>query len=98
MSDVNCPYCGASQEIDHDDGYGYEEDEQFEQECDSCEKEFKFKTSIIYHYNVECQDDEHDIEVTTGHYNYKPYTRKECKNCDWYDIEFDAKDLGLTDA
>ena len=24
-SDVECPYCGAEQEINHDDGYGYDE-------------------------------------------------------------------------
>lgn len=27
MNDVNCPYCGAKQEINHDDGYGYAEGE-----------------------------------------------------------------------
>ena len=27
MYDVECPYCGAEIEINHDDGYGYEEDE-----------------------------------------------------------------------
>jgi len=26
MSDVECPYCGADVEINHDDGYGYTED------------------------------------------------------------------------
>jgi len=30
---VNCPYCGAEQEICHDDGYGYEEDVLHQQEC-----------------------------------------------------------------
>jgi hypothetical protein len=24
MSDVECPYCGAGQEIDHDNNYGFE--------------------------------------------------------------------------
>jgi len=27
MDDVDCPYCGESQEICHDDGFGYSEDE-----------------------------------------------------------------------
>ena len=31
---VECPYCGADVEINHDDGYGLEEDLIFKQECD----------------------------------------------------------------
>ena len=61
MSDVKCPYCGTDQEINHDDGYGYEEDDHHEQDCVSCDKEFKFTTSIIYCYSVYCQDDDHDM-------------------------------------
>jgi hypothetical protein len=33
MSDVKCPYCGTEQEINHDDGYGYDEGKYYEQEC-----------------------------------------------------------------
>jgi glutaredoxin len=33
MSDVQCPYCNADIDIDHDDGYGYEEDKTFMQTC-----------------------------------------------------------------
>jgi hypothetical protein len=51
MSDVECPYCGKDQEINHDDGYGYEEDETHEQECRDCEKAFAFTTSISFHYD-----------------------------------------------
>ena len=28
MSDMQCPYCGADQEVCHDDGAGYSEDER----------------------------------------------------------------------
>ena len=35
MKDVDCPYCKAEQDINHDDGYGYEEDGMYEQECQS---------------------------------------------------------------
>lgn len=61
MSDVNCPYCGAEQEINHDDGYGYEEGRDFEQECVSCEKVFGFTTMISFHYEVKCIGG-HDME------------------------------------
>ena len=41
--DVECPYCGAELEINHDDGYGYEEDGIYEQECRESEKAYKLK-------------------------------------------------------
>lgn len=50
--DIECPYCGKWQEINHDDGYGYDESEQHEQECIECEKVFGYWTSIIYHYEA----------------------------------------------
>ena len=62
MSDVKCPYCGKDQEINHDDGYGYEEDEIHQQQCVSCDKTFKFTTSTSYSYEVECQDVDHDMQ------------------------------------
>jgi hypothetical protein len=34
--DTNCPYCDADIEINHDDGYGYEEDRKHEQQCNNC--------------------------------------------------------------
>ena len=52
--DIHCPYCGAGQEINHDDGYGYAEDETFEQECVSCDQTFRFTTSISFHYTAYC--------------------------------------------
>ena len=30
MKDCECPYCGEDQEINHDDGYGYEENGVYE--------------------------------------------------------------------
>lgn len=68
MHDVNCPYCNASQEIDHDDGYGFDESEIFEQQCHKCEKYFSFTTQISFHYTVrkaDCLNDgEHQYEKT----------------------------------
>lgn len=50
MDDILCPYCGEEQQIDHDDGYGYAEDELYTQECRDCNKIFIYKTSITYYY------------------------------------------------
>jgi transposase-like protein len=36
MSDINCPYCGAGNDINHDDGFGYAEDIRHEMQCASC--------------------------------------------------------------
>jgi len=51
-SDVDCPYCGKGQEINHDDGYGYEEDQIYEQECRHCEKTFAFTTAISLNHEA----------------------------------------------
>jgi hypothetical protein len=50
MSHACCPYCDAQVEINHDDGYGYDEERIYEQECGSCEKTFAYRTSISIHY------------------------------------------------
>ena len=50
--DIECPYCEMDQEINHDDGYGYDEDETYNQECPYCEKIFTFTTSIVLYYDA----------------------------------------------
>jgi len=52
-SDVDCPYCGAPNDINHDDGYGYAENEKFSQECEGCGKTFVYTTAIIFDYDAE---------------------------------------------
>ena len=53
MSEVYCPYCNAKVEINHDDGYGYDEDEIHQQECHSCNNTFVYRTFIIMNYYTE---------------------------------------------
>jgi glutaredoxin len=77
MSNVTCPYCNADQEIDHEDGYGYEEGEKHEQECFSCEAEFTFTTDISYSYNVYCNDEAHVMSA----YGDKWEFLFKCENC-----------------
>ena len=62
MSDITCPKCGEENEINHDDGYGYEEEQLHEQHCDSCHYEFKFTTSMVFYYDVYCREGDHDME------------------------------------
>ena len=82
MSDVNCPYCGYAQEINHDDGYGYEEDRDHTQYCPSCQRSFGFTTSISYNYEVFC-DGDHEMEHC-GHDDLPNFY--ECVRCDYYEI------------
>ena len=52
MDDVECPYCEKMQEINHDDGYGYEEDRAHEQDCEFCGKTFVYNTCIYFTYSA----------------------------------------------
>jgi hypothetical protein len=92
MSDVKCPYCEHEQEINHDDGYGYDEDRKHEQACTACRKYFQFQTSISYDYEVFCRG-EHDIQ----HCGLDSLSNFfECTRCDYSELRFqqssDAKE------
>ena len=70
--DVQCPYCHEWNEICHDGGYGYTEDDTFNQECRSCGKSFAFSTSIVFYYEVykaPCLNEEE------GEHFFYPYSR-----------------------
>lgn len=49
---VKCPYCNKEVEIDHEDGYGYQEDMIYNQECTNCENTFAYYTYIHFTYDV----------------------------------------------
>jgi len=84
MKDVECPYCGKWQEINHDDGAGYEEDKTHSQQCGDCEKYFAFTTSILFMYDAEKADC-----MNGGLHNFKPthtapkfMTKMCCDDCE----------------
>ncbi len=52
MNYPECPYCGHAQEINHDDGYGYDEGEVYHQECSLCGSIFAYTTSITFEYDL----------------------------------------------
>jgi hypothetical protein len=83
MSDTNCPYCGEPIDINHDDGYGYEEDEIHQQECSNCGKTFTFTTSILYCYETSkascLNGGKHKYELT--HTCPKEYSKMRCEMC-----------------
>ena len=83
--DVECPYCGVGQEINHDDGYGYEEDRRHEQQCPDCEKTFAFTISISYYheaYKADCLNGgAHVLEMSATY--PREYSDMRCRDCDF---------------
>lgn len=63
-----CPYCGKSVKINHDDGYGYAAGKLHDQQCPHCDKYFVYQTTIdVYHelFKATCLNDgEHKFEIT----------------------------------
>lgn len=85
MSDVECPYCGKDNEINHDDGYGYEEGTTYNQECNHCEKIFTYTTMISFDYEpgmAPCLNQESDHDWQPTHTAPKYATKMRCSWCD----------------
>lgn len=83
LDTVEFPYCNADVEINHDDGFGYEEDVYHEIECHSCDKNFIFTTGIIYVFRphkADCLNDgKHDYKRTMTH--PIEFSKMECSMC-----------------
>jgi hypothetical protein len=84
VSDLNCPYCKAGLNINHDDGFGYAEDVNHEMNCRNCDKNFVFQTRISYsHYpeKADCLNGKpHNLRMSTTY--PKRYSRMHCQDCD----------------
>lgn len=95
MSDVDCPYCGAEQEICQDDGHGCEEGTVYEQECDECEKTFVFTASIHYHFDASQADclngANHDWKIIKDSWIGD---RRRCRGCDRVEYDWAGKGEG----
>lgn len=83
LRDVECPYCGTGLYINHDDGFGYEEEVLHEYECPHCGKLFVFETFVSFDYEA------HKADCLNGKpHNFKPTvtfpaeaTMMECVDC-----------------
>lgn len=84
MSDIKCPYCGQEQEVCHDDGDNYAEDETHQMGCSTCENYFVFTTSISFDYHpakADCLNyGEHDWRPSNTF--PKQCTSMICRDCD----------------
>ena len=85
MQDIECPYCEKWQEINHDDGYGYAEDQTYEQECSDCGQIFTYTTSISFSYEAykaPCKNGgEHKLEKIHGYPEEFFEYKRRCKYC-----------------
>lgn len=83
MTDVNCPYCGAGINIEHD-GSGYEENIKHEYQCEKCKKNFVYTTSISFYYEAEkadcLNDGNHDWQITSTF--PRCFAKMECSMCE----------------
>ena len=83
MKDINCPYCDAEIDINHDDGQGYGESELHQQQCSECEKTFVFTTYVLYSYTpykADCLNDkDHKYEPTITY--PVEFTQMQCSMC-----------------
>ena len=83
MGDVYCPYCGEALDIDHDDDYGYEENEKHMQCCKHCNKTFAFTTQICFVCEASkapcLNGEDHEYEETNTY--PRCFRRLECKHC-----------------
>jgi len=90
MYDIKCPYCNEEEEINHDDGYGYEEGKLFEQECGSCEMVFLYSTHISFDhdaYKAPCKNGKpHKWEPCCGYPKGYMENRHRCSYCDEVEI------------
>lgn len=86
MHETECPYCNKKVWINHDDGYGYEENETYIQECDMCKKTFTYTTMITFSYEAKqapCQNGEsHSLKEIHRYPKEFAIGIKRCKWCD----------------
>ncbi len=58
MSDLECPYCEAGLDVNHDDefGFGCDEDVAHQMKCKECGKTFVFHTVVYRDYDPQKAD------------------------------------------
>ena len=102
--DINCPYCGAGQEINHDDGFGYEENVKHQMHCGECDKNFVFTTSISYNYEPEKADclNSTDHKFNLTHTAPREFSKMACDYCaierELTDQERDSFQIGTRES
>ena len=83
MSNIECPYCYADNDVCHDDDEGFQEGVKHEMQCSTCNHNFTFETAVTVNYYPEKADclngSPHDL-YTSRTYGDTQWLR--CKNCE----------------
>lgn len=100
MHEEICPYCGEQIEINHSDGYGYNQSETHQQECVQCGKTFIYTTSILfihYLYKADCLngDSQHDFENVHGHPKEFFEGVRRCTICGLCDVDNEVNYMSI---
>lgn len=84
MEDLECPYCRAEQEPEHEFIHEVDQDKLYQQECESCSKTFTYTTTVVLLHSerkADCLNDgEHRWEKVVSHPNLYPHRRR-CEDC-----------------
>jgi transposase-like protein len=83
MEKIECPYCEHTQNVDHEAGYDYGDDE-FYYDCEECGCTFRCTVDIHISYNVmkaDCLNGkaEHDFQLTPTF--PREFARMRCSGC-----------------
>jgi hypothetical protein len=84
--EIECPYCNQWTELNHDDGYGYEEGETFNDECEHCSRVFVYTSSMTWYFDARqapCKNAQpHDWQQIIGYPKEAFIGRFRCTFCD----------------
>lgn len=82
MTDLNCPYCNAEQDVDTE-YYDGQEDTRYEHECSECKKVFVYtmQTHFTFEpYKSDCLNgSQHKYKLTKTW--PKEFSRMQCEDC-----------------
>jgi len=103
MDEVDCPYCGETFEINHDDGAHYRDGESEVDTCSNCDKQIMISASCCWSYEAEkadCLNDmvDHDwtkwykLWVGEEEHEAQKLERRSCNACgknqqEWHKID-----------
>jgi len=95
--DVECPYCETWNEICHDDGFGYDEHDKHQMQCERCEKYFVFETEITYTFSASKADclngGEHEWVTMPCHPEFMASRYCACGKSEFIYSEQERKDM-----
>ena len=86
MNEIECPYCGYSYDLSHDDGAFYDENNRTKEQCPKCEKYFMVSSSLSWYFSADkancLNGGQHKWEQIVGAPREYFIGRQRCSECD----------------